>query len=54
MGLCLLFVTKIGDSVGEISDGDGGPLVDVLLHGLQVIPQHDAVAQPLCVGLYPL
>lgn len=54
MGLCLLFVAQIGDTVGEISDGVCGPLVNVLLHGLEVIPQGYTVAQPFCVGLYSL
>lgn len=54
MGLCLLFITEIGDTVSKISDGVGGPLVNVLLHGLEVIPQGYTIAQSLCVGLYSL
>ncbi len=54
MFLCLLFVAEIGDTVGEISDGVGAPLVNVLLHGPEVVPQGYTVAQSLCVGLYSL
>ncbi len=54
MGLCLIFMAEIIDTVAEISDGVGGPLVNVLLHGLEVVPQGDTVAQSLCVGLYSL
>lgn len=57
MGFCLLsslFIAEIGDIVGEISNGAGSPLVNVLLHGLEVVPQGYTVTQSLCVGLYSL
>ena len=51
MGLCLFLVAKAGDGVTEISDGGSCPLVDVLLHGLEVIPECNTVAKSLRVGL---
>lgn len=38
INFCLFFITEVGDTVGEVGDGVGGPLVNVLLHGLEVIP----------------
>lgn len=54
MGFCPLFIAEIGDTVCEISNGAGSPLVNVLLHGLEVVPQGYTVTQSLCVGLYSL
>lgn len=49
-----LYIAEIGDTIGEISNGASGPLVNVLLHGLKVIPQSYTVTQSFCVGLYSL
>lgn len=51
MALGPLFIGEVGDAVGEISDGAGAPLVYVLLHRPEVVPQRHKVTQPLRVGL---
>lgn len=54
LGLPLLLVSNVRNPVGEISHGGGGPLGDVLLCCLEVVPQHHTVSQSLRVGLYSL
>lgn len=51
MTFSLVSVGEVGDAVGEISDGAGAPLVYVLLHRPEVVPQRYETTQPLCVGL---
>lgn len=52
--LCPVFIIQICDTVGELSNRTGGPLVNVLLHGLEVIPKDYAIFQSLSVSLYSL
>lgn len=54
MGFRPLFIAEICDTIGEISNGASRPLVNIQLHGLEVIPQRYTVTQSLRVGLYSL
>lgn len=51
MAFSPLLIGEVGDAVGEVSDGAGAPLVYVLLHGPEVVPQRYEITQPLRVGL---
>lgn len=51
MAFSPLLIGEVGDAVGEVSDGAGAPLVYVLLHRPEVVPQRYEITQPLRVGL---